>query len=80
MIASGQFELAIALILELAVLGLEVGDLGGLLVIVGLELVDLGEQFLAQLFVLVVLGFQVGLAVGGGLGLDVVRLLGHAGR
>ena len=70
---AGQLKLAIVLFLQLAVLGLEVGDLGGLLVVVGLELVDLGQERLPLGLVLVVLGLQVGLAVGGGLGLDVDR-------
>ena len=44
----GQGKLAVVLFLQLAVLGLEIGDLGGLLVVVGLELVDLGQERLAQ--------------------------------
>ena len=44
----GQLELAVGLFLLLAVLGLEVGDLGGLLVVVGLKLVDLGQRAICR--------------------------------
>ena len=56
--------------------GLEVGDLGRLLVVVGLELIDLGQEDLPLVLVLLVLGLEVGRAVRGGLGLDVDLLLG----
>ena len=42
------------------------------------ELVDLGQELLRALIVLVVLGLEVGLAVGEGLGLDVDLPLGDA--
>ena len=67
--------------LLLADLRLEVGDLGDLLGQLGLILVDLGDQDLALLRVLGVLGLEVGLALVGGVGGDVeLALVDAVGR